>query len=89
LEGCEAKIQNLQNQANSLQQKIIELGNNQTLNFKKALSELLKRSQAFKIDQQDGFYTLEANKGSYLDGNTRKVYSEVKEVDKLDSNLFS
>ena len=47
------RIQNLQNQINSLHQKIIELEQNQTLKFKKALNELLKRSQASKIDQQD------------------------------------
>ena len=39
----EAKIENLQNQVNSL---------HQTLNLKHALSELSKRSQATKIDQQ-------------------------------------
>jgi TolA-binding protein len=45
------RIQNLQNQINSLQQKIIELEHNQTLTIKKSLSELLKPSQASKIDQ--------------------------------------
>jgi regulator of replication initiation timing len=48
----EDQIQTLQNQVDSLQQKIIQLKENQKLNFKKALSELLKRSQASKIDQQ-------------------------------------
>jgi TolA-binding protein len=47
------KIQNLQNQINSLQQKIIQLEHNQTLQIKKALSELLERSQAVKIGEQD------------------------------------
>ena len=38
---------------NSLQQKIIQLEKNQTLEIKKALSELLNRSQASKIGEQE------------------------------------
>ena len=51
----EDQIQTLQNQVNSFQQKIIQLEQNQTLEIKKSQSELLKRSQASKIDQQGGF----------------------------------
>ena len=65
------RIQNLQNQVNSLQQKIIELEHNQTLTIKKSLSELLKRSQASKIDQQDDS-ALKPNIGSYLQENDNK-----------------
>jgi hypothetical protein len=65
------RIQNLQNQINSLQQKIIELKHNQTLTIKKSLSELLKRSQASKIDQQDDS-ALKPNIGSYLQENDNK-----------------
>ena len=50
----EDQIEKLQNQVDSLQQKIIQLEKNQTLNFKKGLSQLLKPSQAFQIDQQGG-----------------------------------
>jgi len=46
-------LEELQNQVDSLEQKIFQLENNQPLQIKKALSELLERSQAFKIDQQE------------------------------------
>jgi len=52
LKEMEKKIKNLQNQVNSLQQKIIELEKNQSLNLKKAISELLKRPQAFETSEQ-------------------------------------
>ena len=45
-------IQNLQNQVNSLQQKLIELEKNQTLNLKHALSSTLEDPDATKIIQQ-------------------------------------
>ena len=48
-------IESLQNQVNSLHQKLIELEKNQTLKIKKCLSELLNRSQATKIDQQGDY----------------------------------
>ena len=67
----EDQIQTLKNQVDSLQQKIIELEENQKLNFKKALSDLLKRSQASKIDQQDDS-ALKPNIGSYLQENDNK-----------------
>jgi len=73
------RIQNLQNQINSLQQKIIELEQNQTLNFKKALNELLKRSQASKIDQQYN-YTLKPNMGSSLQKNDTKINPNLPET---------
>lgn len=46
------KIQNLQNQINSLQQKIIQLENNQTLQIKNTISQLLKFSRDNKTIQQ-------------------------------------
>ena len=58
------RVKILEDQIDSLQQKIIQLEQNQTLQIKKALSELLKPSQAFKIDQQ-GDSTLKSNKGVY------------------------
>ena len=68
----EEKIQILQNQVDSLQQKIIQLEKNQTLNFKKGLSQLLKHSQAFQIDQQ-GDSTLKPNKDVYLLENNTNI----------------
>ena len=46
------KIESLENQVNSLQHKIIELENEQTLH-KSTLSELLNTLKALKINQQD------------------------------------
>ena len=43
------QVDSLAQQVERLHQKIIQLEDNQTLIIKKALSELLKRSQAFKI----------------------------------------
>jgi hypothetical protein len=74
---------------NSLQQKIIELEQeviasserseqNQTLNLKSALSELLKRSQTSKIDQQAD-YTLKPNIGSYLQENDTQINSNLQQ----------
>jgi len=76
--NLEDQIQTLHNQVDSLQQKIFQLENNQPLQIKKALSELLECSQAFKIDQQDDS-TLKPNIGSYLHENHSKVNLEVKE----------
>jgi len=84
----EDQIEKLQNQVDSLQQKIIQLEKNQTLNFKKGLSELLKPSQAFKIHQQ-GDSTLKPNKGSYFQENHHGTHSEIREVPKLHSNVLS
>ena len=75
----EDQIQTLQNQVNSLQQKIIQLEQNQTLNFKKALSELLKRSEAAKIDQQYNS-NLKPNMGSSLQENDTKIHSNLQQV---------
>ena len=73
------QIQILKNEMSSLQQKIIELEQNQTLNFKKALNELLKRSQASKIDQQYN-YTLKPNMGSSLQKNDTKINPNLPET---------
>jgi len=51
LSSLKETMEALQQQVDSLQQKLIELKKNQTLNLKHALSELLNRSQATKIDQ--------------------------------------
>ena len=77
----EDQIQTLKNQVNSLQQKIIELEQNQTLNFKKALSELLKRSEAAKIDQQDNT-NLKSEHSANLLENENEVNLEVQEPSK-------
>lgn len=72
----ETQIQTLKSQVDSLEQKISELEN-----FKKVISELLKRSQASKIDQQYN-YTLEGEKPPYLTENDPKrsaVLSEIKD----------
>ena len=78
------RIQNLQNQISSLEQKIIELEQeavasvkrseqNQPLQIQKALSELLERSQAFKIGEQDDS-NLKPNISSYLQENDTKIH---------------
>ena len=67
------KIQNLQNQINSLQQKIIELENNQTLQIKKALNQLLNRSKPDKIDQQGGFKSKQSLQEAISETETDKM----------------
>lgn len=77
----EDQIQNLSNQVDSLQQKIIELEDNQTLEIKKTLSELLKHSEAAKIGQQTD-YTLnpeQSAQSSNLLGNESEINLEVQE----------
>jgi hypothetical protein len=73
----------LRSQVESLQQKIIQLEENQKLNLKKALSELLKLSETAKIDQQYN-YTLEGKKDPYLTQNDPKrssaVLSEIRDT---------
>ena len=64
--ALEGIIQNLQNQLNSLQQKVIQLEKNQTLKIKKSLSELLNRSQATKIDQQGDYSSLTPQNANLL-----------------------
>jgi hypothetical protein len=82
----EDQIQTLKNQVDSLQQKIIELEENQKLNFKKALSELLKRPQASKIDQQADytFKSEDSPQSANLLENESEVNLEVQEpVDEI------
>ena len=71
------KIQNLQNQVNSLQQKMIELEQNQTLKIKKALSELLKSSEASKID-------LPSNEEKGLHGPIFITLAKISEEEKIE-----
>ena len=81
----EDQIQTLKNQIDSLQEKIIQLEqqserseHNQTLIIKKALSELLERSQAAKIGEQDDS-TLKPNIGSYFQENDNKINLQAQE----------
>ncbi len=84
----EDQIKALQNQIDSLQEKIIQLEQeaiasvkrseqNQPLQIKKALSELLERSQAVKIGEQDNT-TLKPNISSYLQENDTKIHSNLQ-----------
>ena len=54
----EDQIQALKNEVDYPQQKIIQLEQNQALQIKKALSELVKRSEAAKTIQQSHLFTL-------------------------------
>jgi hypothetical protein len=71
------QIKALKNQVDSLHQKIIELEQNQTLEIKKPLSELLKRSKAAQIGEQDNT-TLKPNISSYLQENDTKIHSNLQ-----------
>ena len=82
------QIQTLKSQVDSLQQKIIQLENNQPLQIKKALSELLKRSQAAKTDQQ-GDSNLKPNMVSYLQENDNKINLQVQKPRDEISKSFS
>ena len=84
----EDQIQTLKSQVDSLHQKIIQLEQeaiasvkrseqNQPLQIKKALSELLERSQAVKIGEQDNT-TLKPNISSYLQENDTKIHSNLQ-----------
>ena len=75
----ETQIQTLQNQVDSLEQKISELEN-----FKKVISELLKRSQASKIDQQYN-YTLEGEKAPYLRENDSEIKDSTSQGKDIES----
>jgi len=74
------KIQNLQNQINSLEQKIIQLENNQTLQIKNTISQLLKVSRDNKTIQQadSTFKTENRLQSPDLTPNDSKVNSEMK-----------
>ena len=77
----EDQIQTLKSQVNSLQQKIIELEQNQTLNLKKALSEFLKPSQASKIDQH---YNISSNQDKGLNGSNFTTLGTIPEQERLE-----
>jgi hypothetical protein len=79
--ALEEKIENLQNQVNSLQQKIIQLEQNQTLEIKKSLSELLKRSQTSKIDQQ---YNIPSNQEKGQNQPNFITLGKISEEDKIE-----
>jgi hypothetical protein len=75
----EDQIQTLENQVDSLQQKIIQLEENQTLQIKKTLSELLKRSEASKISEQDDSQVQDSNsRGKDVDIKTMKSKSDME-----------
>ena len=82
------KIERLQNQVNFLQQKVIQLEQNQILDLKYARRGTLESLEATKSIQQ-GDSTSKSEKGAYFDGNDPKRSSELREVDKLDSNMLS
>ena len=74
----EDKIQNLQNQVNSLQRKIIQVEQNQRLNFKDALRGTLEVPDATKIVQQDDS-TSKSEKAAYSRENDNKINQQVEE----------
>ena len=78
----------LRSQVESLQQKIIQLDKNQTLNFKKGLSELLKASKDTKTIQQSD-YTLEVKKGPYLPENDSEVRDSTSRGKDMESKSFA
>ena len=78
----EKKIQILETQVSSLQQKLINL-EAKLENSKYALSATLDGPDATKIIQQDNYM------GSYLQENDERVNSEVREVQKVNSDLLS
>lgn len=81
------KIETLQNQVNSLQDRIRDLET--TLeNSKYALSRTLKASEATKIIQQDDF-TLKDKKGSYLRQNDSTINHQVREVGEMNLEMLS
>ena len=85
------KIERLQNQVNFLQQKIIQLEQNQTLEIKKTLRELLKASRDNKTIQQDDstFKAQNSLQSPDLTSNDSKVNLEVKELSHQISKSFS
>jgi hypothetical protein len=80
-------IQNLQNQVNSLQDRIRDLET--TLeNSKYALSRTLKASEATKIIQQDDS-TLKDKNGSSLTQNDSTINHQVREVGEMNLEMLS
>ena len=79
----EAKIQNLQNQLNSLQQKVIHF-EAKLENSKSALSGTLEAPDTMKSIQQ-GDSTLDSKKGLFSTANRIKV----DQLEKMDSNTLS
>jgi len=58
-------------------------------NTNTSLAHSRRSQKAFFTAQQDKLnYTLEANKGSYLTQNEENIHSEIKEVEKVDSNIL-
>ena len=81
------KIETLQNQVNSLQDRIRDLET--TLeNSKYALRRTLKASEGMKIIQQ-GDSTLKDKKGSYLTQNDRQVRDPTYREKEMESKSFS
>ena len=77
----------LQNQVDSLQEKVIDL-ENQLTNTEYPIRSQNKAPDDTKIIQR-GNYTLKPNMGSYLQENDERVNFEVREVQNVDSDLLS
>jgi hypothetical protein len=102
LQEMEDKITNLQSQVNSLQDRIIQLEQNQGLNLKHPPRGTLQLPDATKSIQQDD-YTLSLPETSTGSGKTNMgedltkngtqndeiIYSAIKETDKRDSKIIS
>ena len=85
------KIERFQNQVNSLQNRIVQL-ENQNSDRERNLN-LLSNPQniPFKTGQRHelGNSILEGKKGHSNASNDNKIHSEARESEKVDSNLFS
>ena len=80
----EEKIKNLQNQVNYLQQELIELKQNQTIEIKNTRMELLNQSEAVQTDDDDtrtniGYYFQED--ATNINSNLQQIKSEIVETD--------
>ena len=87
----EVLIQNLQNQVNSLQDRIVEL-ENQSLERERnlnILSEAPRRSKIGSSTLEQGNYTLKENQGSYLPQNDSQANFEVQDIPTMESKSVS
>ena len=93
----EELIQNLQesydvlrSQVNSLQGRVNDLETRLPPLVKNTNTSLAhsRRPQKASFTSQQDNYTLEENKGSYLTQNEENIHSEIKEVEKVDSNIL-
>ena len=78
-----SQVNSLQGRVNDLEARLPSLVKNKNTSLAHS-----RRPQKASFTSQQEKFTFEANKGSYLTQNEENIHSEIKEIEKIDSNIL-